>query len=62
MAYKYYLKSAVRGHIRGAIQLADIWNTGIPGLVNRRPSDSVLLATYPFISSLHIFLSIIKVF
>ncbi|XP_026220917.1 protein sel-1 homolog 3 [Anabas testudineus] len=42
MAYKYYLKSAERGHIRGAIQLADIWTTGIPGLVNRRPLDAVL--------------------
>ncbi|XP_029965139.1 protein sel-1 homolog 3 isoform X2 [Salarias fasciatus] len=42
MAYKYYLKSAERGHIRGAVQLADIWITGIPGLVRRRPSDAVL--------------------
>lgn len=42
MAYKYYLKSAERGHIRGAVQLADIWITGIPGLVQRRPSDAVL--------------------
>ncbi|KAM8767898.1 LOW QUALITY PROTEIN: protein sel-1 homolog 3 [Acanthopagrus schlegelii] len=42
MAYQYYLKSAERGHIRGAVQLADIWTTGIPGRVNRRPSDAVL--------------------
>lgn len=42
MAYKYYLKAAERGHIRGAIQLADIWTTGIPGFVNRRPEDAVL--------------------
>ncbi|CAK6968947.1 protein sel-1 homolog 3 [Scomber scombrus] len=42
MAYKYYLKAAQRGNIRGAIQVADIWNTGISGLVNRRPSDAVL--------------------
>ncbi|XP_044210507.1 protein sel-1 homolog 3 [Thunnus albacares] len=42
MAYKYYLKSAERGHIRGAILVADIWNTGIPRLVNRRPSDAIL--------------------
>ncbi|XP_069017333.1 protein sel-1 homolog 3 isoform X1 [Embiotoca jacksoni] len=41
-AYKYYLKSAERGHIKGAIHLADIWTTGIPGLVNRRPSEAVL--------------------
>lgn len=42
MAYKYYLKSAERGHIRGAIQLADVWTTGIPGFVDRRPEDAVL--------------------
>nr|XP_046246196.1 protein sel-1 homolog 3 [Scatophagus argus] len=42
MAYQYYLKSAERGHIRGAVQLADIWTTGIPGLINRSPSDAVL--------------------
>lgn len=47
MAYNYYLKAAQRGHIRGAIQVADIWNTGISGLVNRRPSDAVLLVTHP---------------
>ncbi|XP_070685648.1 protein sel-1 homolog 3 [Pempheris klunzingeri] len=42
MAYQYYLKSAERGHIMGAIHLADIWTTGLPGQVNRRPSDAVL--------------------
>ncbi|XP_035536148.1 protein sel-1 homolog 3 [Morone saxatilis] len=42
MAYRYYLKSAERGHIRGAIQLAEMWTTGIPGHINRRPSDAVL--------------------
>ncbi|XP_039985928.1 protein sel-1 homolog 3 [Xiphias gladius] len=42
MAYKYYLKSAERGHIRAALHLADIWTTGLPGRVNRRPSDAVL--------------------
>ncbi|XP_078101734.1 protein sel-1 homolog 3 isoform X1 [Sander vitreus] len=42
MAYQYYLKSAERGHIRGAIHLASIWTTGIPGRVNRHPSDAVL--------------------
>ncbi|XP_071353270.1 protein sel-1 homolog 3 [Trachinotus anak] len=42
MAYKYYLKSAERGSIRGALQLADFWTTGLPGHVNRRPSDAVL--------------------
>ncbi|XP_012736810.2 protein sel-1 homolog 3 [Fundulus heteroclitus] len=41
-AYKYYLKSAERGHMRGAVFLADIWATGIPGHVERRPSDAVL--------------------
>lgn len=49
MAYQYYLKSAERGHIRGAVQLADIWTTGIPGRVNRRPSDAVLLVTALFL-------------
>nr|XP_019943733.1 PREDICTED: protein sel-1 homolog 3-like [Paralichthys olivaceus] len=42
MAYKYFLKSAERGHIRGAVLLADIWTTGLPGYVSRRPSDAVL--------------------
>ncbi|XP_040929298.1 protein sel-1 homolog 3 isoform X2 [Betta splendens] len=45
-AYEYYRKSAERGHIRGAVQLADIWTTGIPGLVARRPSDAVLWAKW----------------
>ncbi|KAE8295068.1 Protein sel-1-like protein 3 Suppressor of lin-12-like protein 3 [Larimichthys crocea] len=42
MAYQYYLKSAERGNIRGAILTADFWTTGIPGRVRRRPSDAVL--------------------
>ncbi|XP_035009706.2 protein sel-1 homolog 3 [Hippoglossus stenolepis] len=42
MAYKYYRKSAERGHIRGALLLADVWTTGLPGFVSRRPSDAVL--------------------
>ncbi|XP_060928555.1 protein sel-1 homolog 3 [Limanda limanda] len=42
MAYKYYLKSAERGHIRGALLLADAWTTGLPGFVSRRPADAVL--------------------
>ncbi|XP_032358274.1 protein sel-1 homolog 3 [Etheostoma spectabile] len=42
MAYQYYLKSAERGHISGAVHLASIWTTGIPGRVNRHPSDAVL--------------------
>ncbi|KAM9319212.1 protein sel-1 homolog 3 [Pholidichthys leucotaenia] len=42
MAYLYYMKSAQRGHIRGAVLLAEIWTTGIPGLVARHPSDAVL--------------------
>ncbi|XP_016128411.1 protein sel-1 homolog 3-like [Sinocyclocheilus grahami] len=41
-AYKYYLKSAQRGHLNGAIELADIWIHGIPGQVARRPADAVL--------------------
>ncbi|KAM6988401.1 protein sel-1 homolog 3 [Tautogolabrus adspersus] len=42
MAYKYYLKSAERGTIRGGILLAEIWTTGIPGRVNRRQADALL--------------------
>ncbi|XP_017271766.3 protein sel-1 homolog 3 isoform X1 [Kryptolebias marmoratus] len=42
VAYNYYLKSANRGHIRGGVLLADMWTTGIPGFVERRPSDAVL--------------------
>ncbi|XP_037533798.1 protein sel-1 homolog 3 [Nematolebias whitei] len=42
VAYNYYWKSANRGHIRGGVLLADIWTTGIPGFVERRPSDAVL--------------------
>ncbi|CAJ1065052.1 protein sel-1 homolog 3 [Xyrichtys novacula] len=42
MAYQYFLKSAQRGHIRGAVKLAETWTTGIPGRVDRRPSDAVL--------------------
>ncbi|XP_062873403.1 protein sel-1 homolog 3 [Trichomycterus rosablanca] len=41
-AYKYFLKSAQRGHINGGIELADIWSRGIPGFVARHPSDAVL--------------------
>ncbi|XP_071781443.2 protein sel-1 homolog 3 [Centroberyx gerrardi] len=46
MAYKYYLKSAERGHISGAIQLAEMWTTGITGHVERRPSHAVLWAKW----------------
>ncbi|XP_030008211.1 protein sel-1 homolog 3 isoform X2 [Sphaeramia orbicularis] len=42
LAYQYYLKSARRGHIRGAVLVADIWIIGIPGRVNRRPLDAML--------------------
>ncbi|XP_026790526.3 protein sel-1 homolog 3 [Pangasianodon hypophthalmus] len=41
-AYKYFLKSAQRGHINGGIELAEIWSRGIPGYVVRHPSDAVL--------------------
>ncbi|KAM9852871.1 protein sel-1 homolog 3 [Aulostomus maculatus] len=46
MAYKYYMKAAERGNIRGAIQIADIWTTGIPGYVDRRPTHAVLWAKW----------------
>ncbi|KAJ8368479.1 hypothetical protein SKAU_G00085070 [Synaphobranchus kaupii] len=42
MAYTYYLKAANREHIVGAIRLAEVWNSGIPGLVKRLPLDAVL--------------------
>lgn len=48
VAYKFYLKSAERGHLRAAVFLADVWATGIPGYVERRPSDAVSLATSTF--------------
>lgn len=41
-AYKYFLKSAQRGHINGGIELAEIWTRGIPGYVARQPSEAVL--------------------
>ncbi|XP_060744418.1 protein sel-1 homolog 3 [Tachysurus vachellii] len=41
-AYKYFLKSAQRGHINGGIELAEIWSQGIPGYVVRHPSNAVL--------------------
>lgn len=56
MAYTYYLKSANRGQIRGAVHLAEVWTTGIPGHVTRRPSDAVLLASYLFIKSIYEYL------
>ncbi|XP_029373460.1 protein sel-1 homolog 3 isoform X2 [Echeneis naucrates] len=46
MAYKYYLKSAERGSIRGATHIAETWSTGLPGHVNRHPSDAVLWAKW----------------
>ncbi|XP_059187954.1 LOW QUALITY PROTEIN: protein sel-1 homolog 3 [Centropristis striata] len=46
MAYQYYQRSAERGHVRGAVLLAGIWTTGIPGHVNRHPSDAVLWAKW----------------
>ncbi|CAL8352722.1 unnamed protein product [Lota lota] len=42
MAYKYYLKSAQRGHVTGAIHLSEMWTSGIPGRLQRRPVDAVL--------------------
>ncbi|XP_054650974.1 protein sel-1 homolog 3 [Dunckerocampus dactyliophorus] len=45
-AYKYYLKAAERGHVRGAAEVANIWSTGIPGRVTRRPSDAVIWAKW----------------
>ncbi|XP_019721087.1 protein sel-1 homolog 3 isoform X2 [Hippocampus comes] len=44
VAYKYFLKAAERGHIRGVAEVADVWSTGLPGRVSRRPLDAVLWA------------------
>ena len=41
-AYQYYQKSAQRGHVDGAIQLADVWTMGLRGHVQRRPANAVL--------------------
>ncbi|XP_061536957.1 protein sel-1 homolog 3 isoform X1 [Phycodurus eques] len=46
MAYKYFLKAAERGHIRGAAEVADVWSTGLAGRVSRRPSDALLWAKW----------------
>ncbi|XP_024910994.1 protein sel-1 homolog 3, partial [Cynoglossus semilaevis] len=46
MAYKYYLKSAERGHIRGTVLLSEFLITGLPGSVDRRPSEAVLWAKW----------------
>ncbi|KAK0152726.1 Protein sel-1 3 [Merluccius polli] len=46
MAYKYYLKSAQRGHVTGAIHLSEMWTSGIPGRLQRRPADAVLWARW----------------
>ncbi|KAM4627603.1 protein sel-1 homolog 3 [Polymixia lowei] len=45
-AYKYYKKSAQRGHISGALLVSEMWATGIPGHVDRHPSDAVLWAKW----------------
>ncbi|XP_077396539.1 protein sel-1 homolog 3 isoform X2 [Festucalex cinctus] len=45
-AYKYFVKAAERGHIRGAAEVADVWSTGLAGRVGRRPSDAVLWAKW----------------
>ncbi|XP_061073993.1 protein sel-1 homolog 3 [Conger conger] len=46
MAYTYYLRSANRAHIVGAIRVAEVWSIGIPGLVKRLPLDAVLWAKW----------------
>ncbi|KAL7832169.1 hypothetical protein AOLI_G00297170 [Acnodon oligacanthus] len=45
-AYKYFLKSAQRGHLNGGIELAEIWSRGIPGYVAQHPSGAVLWAKW----------------
>ncbi|XP_030055589.1 protein sel-1 homolog 3 [Microcaecilia unicolor] len=40
-AYQYYWKSARRGHVDGAVNLAAYWIQGIPGSVPRLPLNAV---------------------
>ncbi|XP_057694074.1 protein sel-1 homolog 3-like [Corythoichthys intestinalis] len=46
MAFQYFLKAAKQGHIRGAVEVAGIWSTGLSGRVSRSPSDAVLWAKW----------------
>ncbi|XP_069059834.1 protein sel-1 homolog 3-like [Pleurodeles waltl] len=41
-AYKYFWKSAMRGHIDAAVHLSIYWSQGIPGAVPRVPVDAVI--------------------
>ncbi|XP_046891587.1 protein sel-1 homolog 3 isoform X2 [Hypomesus transpacificus] len=45
-AYQYYQKSAQRGHVDGAIQLANVWTMGLRGHIQRRPANAVLWAKW----------------
>lgn len=42
VAYRYYLKSATRGHIDAAVHVSACWIQGVPGVVSRAPQDAVL--------------------
>lgn len=42
MAYHYYLRSAQRGHVDGAIAVAEMWNRGLPNQMRRLPEQAVL--------------------
>ncbi|XP_062408605.1 protein sel-1 homolog 3 [Sardina pilchardus] len=46
MAYHYFLKSAQRGHVDGAITVAELWHKGIPSHISRRPNHAVLWAKW----------------
>nr|DBA32192.1 TPA: hypothetical protein GDO54_000002 [Pyxicephalus adspersus] len=41
-AYRYYFKSATRGHIDAAVHVSTFWIQGLPGVVDRLPYDAVL--------------------
>ncbi|KAM5180446.1 LOW QUALITY PROTEIN: protein sel-1 homolog 3-like [Mantella aurantiaca] len=41
-AYRYYLKSASRGHIDAAVHVSVCWIHGVPGVIDRQPYDAVL--------------------
>ncbi|KAJ0063446.1 hypothetical protein NL108_002757, partial [Boleophthalmus pectinirostris] len=46
LAYQFFLKAANRGHIKAANLVAEIWTTGLPAYVDRKPLDAVRLSKW----------------
>ncbi|XP_043928716.1 protein sel-1 homolog 3-like [Protopterus annectens] len=46
IVYSYYWKSAHRGHIDGAVRLAEYWSTGVHGKVARVPLYAIVWAKW----------------